>query len=137
MSKDIKHLKPSVDKTINMGIIDSWLRGICGMVPQSTIAKSFQPDSGIEGFEVIHLDVNTHNLAYGSHEAIEQQDIRDMFGFKKLITTCSENNVRLDLTDMGQGNLVVDFTPGEPFSSSNIFGFKYTNVIPGLFTPKR
>lgn len=136
MSKDIRHLKPSVDRTINLGIIDSWLRGICGMVPESAVRKRPQ-DPMIDGVEVTYLDANTHNLAYGSHDTIKQDDIRDMVGFRNLLTACSCNNVRLDLIDMGQGHLVVDFTPEEPFSSSDVFGTRYKNVVPGSFGVKK
>ena len=138
MSKDFKHLKPAVDRTINLGIIDNWLRGVCGMVPESSAKK--QPstqEQEIEGMDVVFLDANTHTLSYGSHELIKEADIEKMVGFAQLVKACSQNNVRLDFANAGQGNLVVDFTPEEPFTKSEVFGAKFTNVLPGVFGMKK
>lgn len=138
MSKDFKHLKPAVDKTINLGIIDNWLRGVCGMVPESVHKKQATvQEQEIDGVEVTFLDANTHTLCFGSHELIKESDIEKMVGFAQLVKTCSQSNVRLDLANMGQGNLVVDFTPEEPFTKSEVFGAKFTNVLPGVFGMKR
>ncbi len=141
MSKEFGHLKPAVKKAINSGIIDSWLRGLCALVPE---AKSNTPTSQetvtVAGMDVATLAINTFTLCYGyddNHTLIDHPDIEKMDGYKQLIAISSQNNVRLDLTDMGSGNLIVDFTPEEPFSNSEILGKKFTNVLPGLFGLKR
>jgi hypothetical protein len=131
-----------MDKTTNLGIIDSWLRGVCGMVPRSALPASSDPGVHGESIAIPFLDANTHNLTYGSYKDIHQQDIRNMRGFLDLLTACCKNNVALDLRgehldDEKQGRLVVNFKPKEPFASSRIFGTKYSNVIAGDFAPRR
>lgn len=139
MSKEFGHLKPAVKKAINSGIIDNWLRGLCALVPESKPASP-EPPSPISGMDVATLAINTFTLCYGyddNYSLIEHIDIEKMDGYKQLIAISSQNNVRLDLKDMGSGNLIVDFTPEEPFSTSEILGKKFTNVLPGLFGMKR
>lgn len=138
MSKDISNMELPLQKVIDLGEIDRWLREIIPVMPRNS--GDNPPDIRTAAYEVTHHDFNTHTMAYGTHNLIDNVDIEKMVGFRRLVTACSQANMRVDVTLLGQGNLEVAFTPEEAFSRSRIFGASYANVLPvmfGLKAPKK
>lgn len=141
MSRDINNMELPLQKVIDLGEIDRWLREILPMMPRTT-GDNIQQERDLHSaaYEVTHHDFNTHTMAYGTHNLIDGADIEKMVGFRKLITACSQANMRVDVTLLGHGSLEVAFNPEESFSRSRIFGASYSNVLPvmfGLKTPKK
>jgi hypothetical protein len=134
MSKDIKDVELPLQKVIDLGEIDRWLREILPMMPRNT-GDHIQQERELHsaGYEVTHHDFNTHTMAYGTHDLIESTDIEKMVGFRRLVTACSQANMRVDVSLLGHGALEVAFNPEESFSRSRIFGASYANVLPVMF----
>lgn len=137
MDNDIKELRLPLKKVLVYGEVDKWLRGVSGLAPVAA-----DPGHGVSQEKdlhtALHIDVtyhdfNTHTLSYGSGQLIDENDIEKMVGFRQLISACSKNNVCLEISNLGQGNLEVSFDPERLFSSSRIFGASYANVLPVLF----
>jgi hypothetical protein len=134
MSKDINNLELPLQKVIDLGEIDRWLREILPMMPRhSTEPSTAEREMHLAGLEVTHHDFNTHTMAYGTGTRIESDDIEKMVGFRRLITACSQANMRVDVTMLGHGALEVAFNPDESFSRSRVFGASYANVLPVMF----
>ena len=138
MSFDIMDLDLPLQKTLDAGEIDRWLRGLAAMVPRASDPKhdiSQERDLPvIAGMTVTELDMNTHVLGYGSYEKIKEADIEKMVGFTRLTDACKQGNVRIDIINHGKGSLEVTFEPEESFSSSRVFNRNFANVVP--FSPK-
>ena len=134
MSKDINNLDLPLQKVIDLGEIDRWLREILPMMPRHHgEGTTPEREMHVAGLEVTHHDFNTHVMAYGTHNLIESSDIEKKPGFRRLLTACSQANMRVDITMLGQGNLEVSFHPEDPFSRSRIFDASYVNVLPVMF----
>ncbi|MBI1215345.1 MAG: hypothetical protein GC185_05950 [Alphaproteobacteria bacterium] len=132
MSKDINELALPLQKVIDMGEIDRWLRGISRIVPQPASHETAREET-TEGMSVLMQNFNRHSMSYSTQGLIDDSDVEKMVGFRQLINASSKNNVRVDITSLGEGSLEVSFEPDEPFSRSRVFGASYTNVIPSLF----
>ncbi|TAL27424.1 MAG: hypothetical protein EPN97_17335 [Alphaproteobacteria bacterium] len=134
MSKDISNLELPLQKVIDLGEIDRWLREILPMMPRhQTEGSTPEREMRMTGYEVTHHDFNTHTMAYGAGTLIESADIEKMVGFRRLITACSQANMRVDVSMLGHGAIEVAFNPDETFSRSRIFGASYANVLPVMF----
>lgn len=136
MSHEFNGLSLPLQKVIDLGEIDRWLRGVAGIVPQRSIAV---PDAaGAVDMQAAAHDFNTHTLYYGNSHLITTGDIERMVGFRQLLTAASQQNIRVDVDDLGGGQIEVAFIPDKAFSQSRIFGASYSNVLPALFGhPKR
>ena len=140
MSNHFNNLSLPLQKVIDLGEIDRWLRGVAELVPLSaeTAQGSAQSrESCTDAYEVTAHDFNTHALYYGNSHLISGGDIERMVGFRQLLAAASQRNIRLDVSDHGGGHLEVSFTPDEPFRASRIFGASYANVLPVIFTHGR
>lgn len=115
MLGEINKLNPYSQKMIDLGIIDSWLRGICGIVPHCSKPHGF----------------NKHLLACET-DTIHQDDIIVMTGFRQLIAACSHSDICIEFGFLPDGHIGVEFTPEKNFMHSTIFGASYTNVVPAL-----
>lgn len=134
MSKDISNLELPLQKVIDLGEIDRWLREILPVMPRSARdASTPERDMHNASYEVTHHDFNTHTMAYGAGTLIESADIEKMVGFRRLVTACSQANMRVDVSMLGHGAIEVAFNPDETFSRSRIFGASYANVLPVMF----
>jgi hypothetical protein len=134
MSKDINNLELPVQKVIDLGEIDRWLREILPMMPRHAGEPTTpERDMRTAGYEIMHHDFNTHIMSYGTSTLIESMDIEKTVGFRRLVTACSQANMRVDVTMLGHGSLEVAFNPDETFSRSRIFGASYANVLPVMF----
>lgn len=134
MSKDINNMELPLQKVIDLGEIDRWLREILPVMPRNAGDSGAQEqDIRATGYEVTHHDFNTHTMAYGTHDLIDSVDIEKMVGFRRLVTACSQANMRVDVSLLGKGALEVAFNPDETFSRSRIFGASYSNVLPVMF----
>ena len=136
MSHEFSNLSLPLQKVIDLGEIDRWLRGVAGIVPQRSIAS---PETSIAAdIHVEAHDFNTHTLYYGNSHLITTGDIERMVGFRQLLTAASQQNIRVDVDDLGGGQIEVAFVPDKTFSQSRVFGASYSNVLPALFGhPKR
>lgn len=141
MSKDFNNMELPLQKVIDLGEIDRWLREILPMMPRATDNRLQQErDLHTAAYEVTHHDFNTHVMTIGNRNTIESADIEKMVGFRRLITACSQANMRVDISLLGHGGLEVAFNPDESFSRSQVFGASYANVLPvmfGLKNPKK
>lgn len=137
MNNDLNDLRLPLKKVLVCGEVDKWLRGVSGLAPAAADpGHSVSQEKDLhtaQHIDVIHHDFNTHILNYGSSQLIDEADIEKMVGFRQLISACSKNNVCLEISNLGQGNLEVAFDPERLFSSSRIFGASYANVLPVLF----
>lgn len=127
MSKHFNGLSLPLQKVIDLGEIDRWLRGVAQIVPAQN-GKTRQNPSAPSG------DFHSYSLHYGNSHLITPRDIERMVGFRQLVSSASQQNIRLDVADHGSGHLEVSFTPEEPFCASRVFGACYTNVLPIIFT---
>jgi hypothetical protein len=137
MSKDINNLELPLQKVLDLGEIDRWLRGVAQLVPKPVDPPrqrfSQERDMHSAALEVTHHDFNTHTICYGTHDLIETGEIEQRVGFRQLLNACSKANVRVDVSLVRHGALEVAFDPDEPFSRSQIFGASYSNVLPAMF----
>lgn len=134
MSYEFSDLSLPLQKVIDLGEIDRWLRGVAEIVPQRSAAlpgAAFGADMPLP--EVAEHDFNTHTLYFGNSHLITTKDIERMVGFRQLLAAASQQNIRVDVDDMGGGQMEVSFTPDEVFSRSRIFGASYSNVLPAIF----
>ena len=118
MSNEISGISAKLQKIIDLGMIDSWMRGLRDVVPSSSNTPP---------------DFNRHVLAYGSHEDIREHDMTAMVGFRQLIAACSKNNICVHIDSLPEGHIRIEFKPDLKFSSSRVFGVSYTNVLPTIF----
>lgn len=135
MSQEFSDLSLPLQKVIDLGEIDRWLRGVAGIVPQRS-APTPDPvpaDTALPLIEVSVQDFNTHTLYFGNSHLITTADIERMVGFRQLLTAASQQNIRVDVSDLGAGQMEVSFAPDEAFSRSQVFGASYSNVLPALF----
>lgn len=137
MSRDFRDKSLPLDKIIELGSIDRWLRGISDIVPKpSDPGHSFSQERdlhSVSGIEVTHLDANMHVMPFASRDLIANCDIECLRGFQSLITASSKNNVRVDIKSVNGDALEVLFEPDEQFSRSMVFGASYHNVLPAMF----
>jgi hypothetical protein len=112
-------LSAQLQKVIDLGLIDSWMRG----------AAQLAPHAGA----VAHKEFDTHVLYVGTCENIGNEDISATVGFRQLLTTCSQHDVKIDITALSDGHLCVAFDASKDFTHSRVFGARYTNVLPVLF----
>ena len=141
MSKDFNNMELPLQKVIDLGEIDRWLREILPMMPRHADDRpQKERDLHSAAYEVTHHDFNTHVMAFGTRNVIDSIDIEKMVGFRRLVTACSQANMRVDISLLGHGGLEVAFNPDESFSRSSVFGASYANVLPvmfGLKAPKK
>jgi hypothetical protein len=123
MSSDIRSLSLPLQKVLDLGEVDRWLRGMAKITPLPSAPAA---SAELSGF-------HTHNLHFGSGDAIESGDIESMVGFRHLLAAASKQNIRMDVDSFCRGHLNVTFVPDQPFSGSVIFGRSYANVMPVLF----
>ncbi len=141
MAKDIKDLSLPLNKVIELGQVDRWLRGIATIVPHPTdhsddVLQERELHASLPGLTVAVLDCNAHILPFAETNLVEQSDITRMKGFQQLIQSASRSNVRVDVDSVGGAALEVNFEPDEPFSRSLVFGATYANVIPAVIGTK-
>ncbi|HYD18381.1 MAG TPA: hypothetical protein VEF76_07875 [Patescibacteria group bacterium] len=138
MSKDIKDMSLPINRFIELGQVDAWLRGIADIVPHPAetgdkVMQERELHASVPGLTVNVLDSNLHVLPLADRHLIDSEDITRMKGFHNLIHAASRNNVRVDIENIGGSALEVAFEPDEPFSRSLVFGATYANVLPTLF----
>ncbi|MEZ0226244.1 MAG: hypothetical protein ACAH83_16935 [Alphaproteobacteria bacterium] len=134
MSKDINNLELPVQKFIDIGELDRWLREILPMMPRHhTESSTPERDLRNASYEITQHDFNTHTTPYTVGPLVGDDDIEKMVGFRRLITACSQANMRLDVIRIAHGPLKVIFNPDETFSQSRIFDASYANVLPVMF----
>lgn len=136
MSYEFSDLSLPLQKVIDLGEIDRWLRGVAGIVPQRCTTQQDTPtttETALPLIEVTAQDFNTHTLYFGNSHLITTTDIERMVGFRQLLAAASQQNIRVDVSDLGAGQMEVSFAPDEAFSRSQVFGASYSNVLPALF----
>lgn len=129
MSNRFKGISLPLQKVIDLGEIDRWLRGVAEIVP----GRSFAAAPTVRPLSDGAHDFHSHSLHYGNSHLITERDIERMVGFRQLLASSSQQNVRVDIDDHGGGHLEVTFSPQEPFRRSRVFGACYTNVLPVIF----
>lgn len=130
MSNHFKGISLPLQKVIDLGEIDRWLRGVAEIVP-SQRRRETPSDAAPSGGT---NDFHSHSLHYGNSHLITERDIERMVGFRQVLSSASQHNVRVDIDNHGGGHMEVSFTPEEPFRASRVFGACYTNVLPVIFT---
>ncbi len=138
MSRDFKDKSLPLDKVIELGSIDRWLRDIAKIVPKpADPGHSFSQErdlhSVVPGYDVAALDPHMHVLPFASRDLITEADIERMKGFQSLMATASQKNVRVDISSVNGDAIEINFEPDEPFSRSQAFGVSYANVLPAIF----
>lgn len=124
MANKIKSLGHEMQRVIDLGLIDHWLRGLSQIAPRPI---SRDPDDYADDF-------NTHLIAYDSIDSIDAAQIQNLTGCRQLLATCNKNNVLVDLKISNDGHLSVAFQPEFEFNKSTVFGASYHNVLPTLFS---
>ncbi len=149
MSFDTKYLRPILQKVIDLGEIDLWLRQKAEAVPMATNAPPSKTVHGMDNIGERHF--NTYALSIVSSAAISTDDIEGTKGMKDLVRACKKKNVALDIVRVGEGgenpgevNLEVALDPDRPYAESRVFdrGIKYFentygNVVPVSFSAKK
>jgi len=138
MSYEIKELKLPLQKVIELGTIDRWLRGIAKIVPlRATPAAAKDAEAEVGGLSSLRQDFNTHTLSINRSSLVGTDDIERMVGFRSLLNAASANNVSLNVSSVDGAALEIAFDPDKNFSRSHIFGASYANVLPAAFTGRR
>ena len=105
MSKDINDMKSVHQRVMELGSIDRWLRGIADIVPQPVPPDfSFSQERdmhSLTGLEVTYLDTNLHILSLDDANAVADEEIEKMKGFRDLVNAASHQNVRVDISNIG------------------------------------
>lgn len=130
--------QPTPQKVMDLGIIDSWLQGVAGLAPQGDDpGYGVMQEFNLHTARVIDGDApkgfNRHTLNYAAFELISHGEIKSLAGFRNLLQACTRNDVRVDMTDNGQGRLEARFHPDEPFTQSRIFGSVCLATLPAFF----
>jgi hypothetical protein len=115
MSFEINDLQLPLQKLIDAGIVDSWLRGIALLTPQGL------------------PDLNHYTHKFDPHSGITPREIERLQGFRQLLQSCAKNDVCVDISNAEPGKLTVAFDPGAPFAQSKVFNSAYARVIPVAF----
>ncbi|MDY0008067.1 MAG: hypothetical protein RBS08_00020 [Bdellovibrionales bacterium] len=138
MSNHFNRLSLPLQKVIDLGEIDRWLRGVAELTPPqdrpNRTAIKVDAFEDADGFLLDAQNFNTHCLHFGNSHLITCGDIERMVGFRQLLTAASQQNIRLDITNHGGGHLEVCFSPAESFRASRVFGACYSNVLPIMFS---
>ena len=123
MGNKIKSLGYEMQRVIDLGLIDNWLRGLSEITPRplSRDAADYADD------------FNTHLIAYDCIEGIEPAHIQNLQGCRQLLTTCDKRDVSVEVKILDDGHLSVAFQPENQFKSSRVFGASYHNVTPAPF----
>ena len=124
--RDLSLSKP-LQKVIDLGLIDLWLRGIVPLVPK-------KPKKELSDMAV---DFNRHALGYLSVDSIVPADIEPMVGFRQVIAAASQRNIKIEVTMAQSGDIEIAFSPEKPFTESLVFGASYANVLPAIFGAAR
>lgn len=119
-----------LNKLTSLGIIDSWLRGVCGMVPYAPDTEAAV--SKIQGVTGIYLDANNHVLKMNGDATVDNIEIERTTGFHSLVLGCHKRGVALTLTRLAHGDLEVTFHPEKPFSDTRVFGRQYDTCVQSL-----
>ena len=139
MSHDFNDVKLPLQKVIELGLIDRWLRGVAKIVPHASVSEPrFSPERDLHSsaLTVVQQDFNTHILAINAKSHVGNDDIERMVGFRNLLSAASKQNVRVDVSSADGKSLEVAFDPDEVFARSRVFGASYSNVLPAIFTRK-
>ncbi len=139
MSHDFSNIKLPLQKVIELGQIDRWLRGVAEIVPHpAPVDARFSPERDLHsnGLSVVQQDFNTHILTINAKSHVGTEDIERMVGFRNLLSAASKQNVRVDVNSEDGKSLEVSFDPDEVFARSRVFGASYANVLPAIFTRK-
>ena len=140
MSHDFSNIKLPLQKVIELGQIDRWLRGIAEIVPHPAPSEPrFSPERDMHSgaLTVVPQDFNTHILAINAKSLVGTDDIERMVGFRNLLSAASKQNVRVDISSADGKSLEVSFDPDEVFSRSRVFGASYSNVLPAIFSKRK
>lgn len=130
MSPKVTDHQLPLNRFTSLGIIDSWLRGVCGMVPHPTGIEAAV--SKIQGVTGIYLDTNNHVLKMNDEANILDTEIERTVGFQSLVLGCHQKGIALSLTRLSHGDLEVTFHPDKSFSSTRVFGRLYDTCVPTL-----
>lgn len=123
MANKIKSLGHEMQRVIDLGLIDHWLRGLSQITPRP-VSRDAQDYAD---------DFNTHLIAYDCVDSIDAAQIQNLAGCRQLLATASKNNVYVELKIIDDGHLSVTFHPELEFKRSTVFGASYHNVLPTLF----
>lgn len=123
MANKIKSLGHEMQRVIDLGLIDHWLRGLSQIAPRPT---SRDPADYADDF-------NTHLIAFDCVDSIQASHIQNLAGCRQLLATCSKHDIVIDLKISNDGHLSVTFRPELEFKHSTVFGASYHNVLPTLF----
>ncbi len=134
MSRKIREISPHLQKAVDLGIIDGWFRGLVALTPQQRHAALLHTK---EITDRRFQDFNTHTLSYGSYEKISQPEIESMVGFRQLMQACNKNDVQVNVISHGKGALEVSFDPDKTFPLSQVFGARYTKIVPMACGPSK
>ncbi len=127
MASKVKCLGYEMQKVIDLGLIDQWLRGLCEIVPRSALTHPRPVDD----------EFNTHLIAYECTDAINTLHIQNLTGFHQLLSASAQQNVAVDIYLRKNGYLMVSFKPERQFKLSQVFNARYMNVVPRLFAKGR
>src|SRR5690554_3290940 len=105
MSYEFSDLSLPLQKVIDLGEIDRWLRGVAEIVPQRCAAPPEDDDDIPSAPDTTAHNFNTHTLYFGNSHLITTRDIERMVGFRQLLAAASQHNIRVDVDDMGGGQM--------------------------------
>lgn len=115
MLNNINKLKLPLREILELGKVDSWLRGIADITPRSLPEQPY--------------NMNLYTLAF-SGILIGPKNIHKMSGFQKLLKASLRNDVRVDVRLSNEGSIEVQFDPESSFSKSTLFGEAPARVLP-------
>lgn len=125
MANKIKSLSLEMQRVIDLGLIDSWLRGLSEIIPR--------PRHGTKTDDNAY---NTHMIYFDSAELIGDSDISKLTGMGQLLTGCTQQDVGVSVKLEDERHLRVEFKPELPFASTTVFETAYGNVVPASFKRK-
>lgn len=123
MANKIKSLGYEMQRVIDLGLIDHWLRGLSQITPRPL---SRDPADFADDF-------NTHLIAFDSTDSITADHIQNLTGCRQLLATCNKHDVFVEMKFNEDDHLSVVFQPEHQFKKSVVFGASYHNVLPTLF----
>ncbi len=123
MGDKIKSLGHEMQRVIDLGMIDHWLRGLSDIIPRNLSTQTRD----------IAEEFNTYLMAFDCTDSIESTHIQNLTGCRQLLSGCAQQNIAVEIKFIDNGHLYVAFKPENAFAKSQIFGFSYKNVLPTLF----
>lgn len=113
--KPAASLSETMQHFIDLGLIDSWLRGLANIVPH-------RQETSHRTSPLLAGDFNTHMVGYENPDIISAEKITHLRGFQSLLQKARQKNIAFSCYNASEGYLKIVFHPEKGFTETRIFG---------------